>query len=439
MPQNKVVKNASWMIGCKILQMIINLWVVKQTSKYLGPGNYGLISYAESLVTFTLPIMQLGLSAILVRALIAHPEKEGEIMGTSLTMSFFSSLICIGGLALFVLLQNGDEKDTVLVCILYSISLIFQSIEQIAYWFQAKYKSKYPSIVMLVAFVFVSIYKIYLLVTEKSVYWFALPQSISYIIMSAILFVIYNKIGGQKMTWSRETAKMLLSESKYYIIPNLMVTIFAQTDHIMIKNMMEDGNFQNGFYSAAVICANLSGFIFTAIIDASRPSILESKTVNQELFEKNVSRLYCIIIYLSLAQSIFMTIFAKYIINILYSPTYYPSISALRIIVWYTTFSYFGAVRNIWILAEGKQKYLWIINLSGAAANVVLNCFLIPVMGINGAALASLVTQIFTNVIVNQIIKPIRYNNKLMLRGLDPRILYQSILSVKKQIITKHM
>ena len=100
-----------------------------------------------------------------------------------------------------------------------------------------------------------------------------------------------------------------------------------------------------------------------------------------------------------------------------------PAISALQIVVWYMTFSYMGAVRNIWILANNKQKYLWVINLSGALANVGLNMMLIPMAGINGAAIASLVTQVLTNVIMGFIIKPIRPNNEIVIDSLNPRYL----------------
>ena len=92
-------------------------------------------------------------------------------------------------------------------------------------------------------------------------------------------------------------------------------------------------------------------------------------------------------------------------------------------VVWYLAFSYMGGVRNIWILAEQKTKYLWIINLSGALLNVALNLALIPYMGIMGAAVATVITQIFTNVIIGYIIKPIRGNNRLLVQGLDPRVL----------------
>ena len=136
---------------------------------------------------------------------------------------------------------------------------------------------------------------------------------------------------------------------------------------------------------------------------------------------------------MSLAQSLVFTVFSRLIIVVLYGAEYTASASVLRLIVWYTTFSYMGPIRNIWILAESKQEYLWIINLSGAVTNIALNAVLIPYMGVMGAALASLVTQIFTNVIVGYIIKPIRHNNHLMIKGFDPR----PIFNFSKRFIRK--
>ena len=64
---NKVIKNASWMIGCKIAQSVISLIIGMLTARYLGPSNYGLISYAASIAVFLLPLMQLGLIKTLVQ------------------------------------------------------------------------------------------------------------------------------------------------------------------------------------------------------------------------------------------------------------------------------------------------------------------------------------------------------------------------------------
>ena len=187
--------------------------------------------------------------------------------------------------------------------------------------------------------------------------------------------------------------------------------------------MVAEDDAAAGYYSAAVSCAGITSFVFAAIIDSMRPMIFESKKADYATYEKNVSRLYCVIIYLSLAQCLVMTLFAPLIVNILYGTEFQNTIGILQILVWYTTFSYLGSVRNIWILAEDKQKYLWIINLSGAMVNVLLNVVFIQIMGGIGAAVASLITQIFTNVFVGFLIRPVIHNNKLMLRGCNPLLL----------------
>jgi O-antigen/teichoic acid export membrane protein len=327
------------------------------------------------------------------------------------------------GAIVFVTLVNAGETETILVCALYSLTLILNATEITQYWFQAKLLSKYPSIAALIAYIVVAIYKIYLLITQKSVVWFAFSYVLDYFLISIILMVIYKRVGGQPLTIDWALGKKLLSTSKYYIIPSLMVVIFQNTDRIMIKLMI--GESETGFYSAAITCIGISSFVFTAIIDSARPVILEEKERNQDLYEKRVVQLYSIITFLSLAQSLGMTLLAKPIVFLLYGTEYSKTAGILAVAVWYITFGHYGSVRNIWILAEGKQKYLTGINIAGAISNVAFNLLLIPVCGAVGAAIASVITQFFTNVIIGFIVKPIRRNNYLMLKSLNPCILFE--------------
>lgn len=419
--KKSVLKNASWIIICKIIQSLLNLVIGLITARYLGPSNYGVISYVASVVAFALPIMQLGLKHTLVKEFVSSPEKEGEILGTSLAINVISSIFCIIGSITFVAFINAGERETILVCILYSFTLLFQATEMTQYWFQSKLLSKYPSIAALCAYIVVALYKIYLLVTRKSIIWFACSNVLDYFLVSVILMVIYKKIGSQRLAVNWKMGREMLSRSKYYIIPSLMVMVFQHTDRIMIKLMI--GETETGFYSAAITCIGISGFVFAAVIDSARPVILEAKERDSVLYEKRVIQLYSIITCMSLSQSIVMTVLAKPIVLILFGQAYAKTAGILAVAVWYVTFSYYGSVRNVWILAEGKQKYLTGINVAGAMANVLLNLVLIPVWGAIGAAFASLVTQFFTNVIIGFIFKPIRYNNYLMIRGLNPKVI----------------
>ena len=420
--RNSTTKNAVWIISCKLVQSLLGVFVSMLSARYLGPSNYGLINYAASVVAFVLPIVQLGFRSTLVREIVDNSDREGEIVGTSLFFNFLSAIACIVGVCAFVYVANPNEPVTLIVCALYSLSLLTQALEMIQYWFQAKLLSQYTSLTGLVAYTIVTAYKIYLLATQKSIYWFAVTNALDYFIIAVVLIVFYHKLCDQKLRVSFRLFREMFAKSKYFIVSSMMVTIFAQIDKIMLKAMMSEEAV--GIYSAAVACASLTSFVFAAIIDSFRPTAFEHKKISQEAYEKDLILCYSVVIYLSLLQSLVCTVLAKPIIMILYGADYAASAPVLSLVVWYTTFSYLGPIRNIWMLAEDKQKYLWIINLSGAVTNVLLNAVLIPFMGEMGAALASLITQMFTNVIIGFILKPIRCNNRLMLKGCNPKVLY---------------
>lgn len=432
---HKVIRNASWIIACRIVQSVLMLIVSMLTARYLGPSNFGLINYAASLVAFVVPLMQLGMSNILVQETIQHPSEEGAVFGTSMTMSFCSAIACIIGVVSFASVANAGDVQVLIVCALYSLVLLFQAVELIQYWFQAKYLSKYFSIVSLCSYGAVSAYKIWLLATGKSVAWFAVSTSLDAMLIDGALLVLYRKLGGQRLRFDWTVAKRMFSRSKYYIVSSMMVTVFAQTDKIMLTLMI--GEAANGFYSAAVSCAGITSFVFVAIIDSMRPAVLESKAVSTEEYEDRVRELYAIIVYLALAQSVVITLFANLIVFILYGSEYQATVIPLQIIVWYTTFSYYGGAKDIWILAEGKQKYLVWLNAAGAVGNVVLNFLLIPPFGVAGAAVASLLTQFFTNIIMGFVIQPLRRNNVLLLQSLNPTYIKNMVTTVVKVFLTR--
>lgn len=428
---SKVLRNAGWIIACKAIQSIINLVITMISARYLGPSNYGVLNYAASVVAIFVPIMQLGLRSTLVQEYIQNVELEGTVFGTSTLMMLISALICMLGVAILSICTSYNEKETVVVCILYSGILLFQATEMIQYWFQARLQSKYTSVVSLCVYVLVSIYKVYLLATDKNIYWFAISNVLDCCLISIALYAIFRKKSVSKISFSVSLARKLFNKSKYYIISSVMVTVFGHIGSVAIALFC--GKEEVGYYTAAVTCAGMTGFIFNAIIDSTRPIILSYRENSSRLYKKSIESLYTIIFYSSILQSIIMCSFANLIVDILYGSEYYESATLLRVISWYTFFSYVGPVRNIWILAEAKQKYLWIINLSGAFFSVIANIVLVPFFGGVGAAFAALLTQFFTNIIMNWWIKPLRFNLLLMLNGIKLR----NMVGVLKKITKK--
>ncbi len=104
-------------------------------TRNLGPSNYGLIGYATAYTTFFTSICSLGINSIIVKEFIDNPEKEGEIIGTTIVLkliSSFLSLLTIIGISFLV--DKGDYLATIIV-FLYSISIMFNVFETFKYWF----------------------------------------------------------------------------------------------------------------------------------------------------------------------------------------------------------------------------------------------------------------------------------------------------------------
>lgn len=421
MNSRKITANVKWLVTCKIIQSVLQLIVGALCARYLGPHDYGLIGYAASLVAFAVPLVQLGLYATVVKELVDAPEKEGAIMGTSIILEVLSAIVCIVLVNVFSFAANANEPQTIVVCALSSISLLFKSFELMQRWFQYKLQSKYPSVIAVCVYVIVSAYRIWLLVTEKSVYWFALVNTLEYFLMCAALVFIYYKLGAKRMNFSISVARQLIHKSKYYILSAVMVNMFQNTDRIMLKMMM--GDTENGYYTAAVTASCVAAFLYTAIVDSMRPVIFEYKKKLDARYEKNICALYCITFYITLAQGVGFTLFANLIIKILYGAEYLKAVPVLRIIIWQISFSYMGTIRNIWILAEGKQRLVWKLNLCGVIVNILINAALIPKFGARGAAFASFATQMFTNFVLGFLLKQLKENNRLLLAGIHPRTL----------------
>lgn len=414
--KSKEVANAGWLIGGKVCQMVLSLFVGILTARYLGPSNYGLIGYASAYIAFCTSLCTLGINSVIVKDFVDHPEEQGEAIGTAILLRLASSVLSIVTLMAVVGCLNRDEKLTILVVFLSSLSLVFNVCNTLTYWFQYIYKAKVNAIAIFVAYLITSVYKVILLICKMDVQWFAFATSVDHIVLALILFYMYKKHQGPKLSVSQKKAKQLLGKSYHYILSGMMVSIYGQTDRIMLKNMMTEA--EVGYYSIATAICGMWTFVLSAIIDALYPTILRLHETDRKGFERKNKQLYAIVFYISVLVSLVFTVGGELIIRILYGEAFLPGVKPLRIVTWYTAFSFLGVARNAWIVSEGKQQYLKYMYGSAAIINVVLNTLFIPQFGASGAAAASLITQVCTSIVLPCFFKEMRPNAKLMIEAM---------------------
>jgi len=110
------------------------------------------------------------------------------------------------------------------------------------------------------------------------------------------------------------------------------------------------------------------------------------------IYRKRLQQLYDFLVWIALGVAVVMTFTANRLVVILFGEAYAASGPILAIHVWAGIFVFLKAALGRWLLNEGLLHFLFVSNSVGAAANVVLNLFLIPAYGGVGAAIATVIS-----------------------------------------------
>lgn len=414
---NKVIANTGWMMGERIFQMVLSLLVSMLVARYLGPTNYGIINYVAAFIAFVTPICNLGLEGVIVKKFVDDPENTGKYIGTAIIMEFIASLLSSVTVVAIVAVSNAGDSIKIMVAILESVSLLFKSTESIEFWFQSQLKSKYTAIIKMIAYTIMSLYRIVLLLTKQSVVWFAFATSVDMIVIALLYLPLYKKKSNYKLQIDLRIGAQLISESYHFILAFLMVVIYAQMDKIMIQHML--GDYEVGLYTAASTISNLWFLVPAALIASARPVIMKYKAVDEKAYQLRLKQLYASIFWLGIVVSLIITVGSKLFIWILYGVDYIPAANTLSIIVWYGSLAQLGSARNIWIICEKKNKYNTLFIVWGMVANLILNFIGIPILGIDGAALATLLTEVIVCIIAPLLYKETRNHTSLLMRAIS--------------------
>lgn len=409
-------KNFSWLVSGKVIQMIISLIVGLLVARYLGPSNFGLINYSLSYTSFFMPLCTLGMTSILVKNFTDKPNEVGTTIGSALITRIFSAFLSFLIIFLIVSIIDKNEPLTIWITFLVGTSLVFQTFDTFNYWFQYQYKAKVVAIVSLIAYIILVVYRVVLLICKCEVGWFAFSYTLDYCAIALCLYIAYKRNDGPILNFSFKKAKELFISSYHFILSGLMVAVYGYTDKLMLKHMLNEK--EVGYYSVATAVCAIWVFVLNAVIDALYPTIMRLYNEDRASYRKKNIQLYAIVFYVSTFVSLIITICASFAIGLMYGKDYLPAAVPLQIITWYTAFSYLGVARNAWIVCEHKQKYLKYMYACAAVINILLNLIFIPLWGTKGAALASLITQVFTSIIIPYIIPDTRENAKMMISAI---------------------
>lgn len=384
----KYFKNTSWLLAEKVLRLLLGLFVGIWVARYLGPEQFGLLSYAQSFVGLFLAFSTLGLDGIVVRELVKNEQSKDVILGTAFFLKLGGALIML--LALFVAIQfTSSDRQTNDMVFIIAGAAIFQSLNVIDFFFQSQVLSKYVVFANVITLFLSSLIKIYLIVTNAPLIafaWMVLFDSVILALGLAYFFTLHRSFIAWRFDFNQ--AKCLLHDSWPLILSGLMISLYMKIDQVMIKEMLNAEAV--GQYAAAVRISEAWYFIPMMTVNSLFPAIINAKTKSEDFYYKRLQQLFSLMVLMAIIIAIPISFVSESLIKLLYGSQYIEAANVLVIHIWSGIFVFLGVASSTWLLNENLQFLSFLRTLIGFLINVLANAILINYMGIVGAAIATI-------------------------------------------------
>ena len=418
----KYFANTSWLLGERILRMVISLFVGIYVARYLGPERYGLLSYTVSFVWLFSSLASFGLNNILVRELVQSPEQRNNLLGTVFWLKVFGTFVM--ATAITAVLQFFEEdQQTYWMIVLIALGFLFQTTNVIELCFQAQVQSKFIVRAQVVQLLITSLFKIYLIWIQAELIWFAFALMLDQAVAAALFLIMYR----WKIDWfpffffNWKRAKKLMGDAWPLIFSGMMVLMYMKIDQVMLKEMLNTKAV--GEYAAAVKLCEAWYFIPSAIMASLFPAVIEARKESREIYENRFQKIYEMMVWGSLLVAIPISFLADWFIQVLYGANFQEAAVVLKIYIWGFVFVSLGVASSHWLVAENLEKHALVRSFLGAILNICINWYLIPIYGITGAAYATLITQFFVAYIFFGFSKNTRNSFMLSTRALSFRLI----------------
>ncbi len=386
----KYFHNTGWLFAARGASFLTSFFTIAIVARYLGPENLGKLSYAQSFVSILSVFAALGIDQILYRDLVAHPDKENEILGTAISSKlFFGLLAFIVAIALSYALDN-EPILTVLIGIT-AFTFLINPLGTIGILFQAQVQAKHSSQIGIFLAFFIPALKLLIIFFDKGIIYFSLVLVVEALITTLwSLYIYVSKLHLNPLAWRFRFSvlKELMHDSWPFLFAGVFSYIYARIDQVMLQHYL--GSSAVGLYDTAVKISNIWSFFPALIISSLFPAIVQAKKHSREQYLERYGYLTLLITFITLSITVFVFLTAKPIILLLFGEQYIESIPLLRIYIWSGAIAIMGILVQQYLVTENKGWIHLVFTIIGAALNITLNLILIPRYGMSGAAIATL-------------------------------------------------
>ena len=390
----KITKNIAWLMFDQVFILLLQFLVGIKIANYYGAELYGKYNYAVSLVAFSAILFEL-LNSRVIKKHYTEDNFNNIIFNVNLFRNTMAGIIIF----IPIILKFTIGMDNLLFYMLLLIcfdNILTTATYGIENFFEFKLESR--RIVISNNIVKIISYTLQYIGMIFGLGIIAVPaiRCIGSLIRMMILKFQYRRTYLSKATkieryLNKELLYSIIDEGKFLWVTYISFLVYTQVDRIMIKYYM--GVADVGVYTIGVQLSTILAILLAPIQNSLFPKMMElyrkdyKEYYNFYLFSNTlVTQFYLVVTILSI-------VVVNFAFGYVYAQEYNSAIGVYAILAVSVFLKANGSLQTGHMTLKNITKKSFYKTLISLVINVVLNTVLIPKYGIDGAAIATLITQ----------------------------------------------
>ena len=371
--------------GSKLLTFVM----VRFYTGVLTPADYGTADLIMQTANLLLPLVSLGITNGVFRFALDRKEQRRSIFTIGFYTILVGSLILLAALPL---LSNSESlREYTLLIGVYTLASCLHSL--CAQYIRAEGKTALFAVQGIINTALVIGFNItFLLVFRMGVFGYVMSVVAADGICTLFL-VLREKLW---KLWLPKPEGQLWNAMLRYSIPLIPATIFwwitSVSDRYMVAYFL--GTDANGLYAVACKIPTVLTLLSTIFMEAWQFSAIQEATGDREVHIRFYTQVWSAFLAAMVMAGSVIIVLCRLEIRMLSTQQYYEAwkyIPSLSMAMVFSAFSSF--MGSVYVVTEKSRLSLWTA-LWSALANIFLNFLLIPRIGIQGAAIATLASYV---------------------------------------------
>lgn len=386
---DSLLSGIAYLGSARAIMVCMNLVGTSRLAHALGATNFGINSFAVSYVAYFLVVASLGYETFITREIAHDPSRLRRLVDSMITMRLLLAAIIAVLLVASLLLLHLPPLSRTVVLIqgisLFStaigLSCVYQGLQRMRVVATREFLGSLMNMVGI----------LWLVHTPDDVVLAASVTAATVVLTNLPLLVQYTRdFGIPRICLPRAEDWQMANRSMTYFWSVLMISV-TYNIHIVLLGLLRS-NTDVGLFSAgwklfnfAVVVPNLLSALFLPRIAnlTARPAERAQMT---GIYMQTI--IVCVV-----PITLFGCALIPQILMLLFGPTYLPASTSVALLLANGLVVALNIGLGIPLTAVGRQKSLLRVLAIGAIGGILLNLALIPRLGSEGAALATLLDE----------------------------------------------